>query len=390
MYHIQVMNYDQQALDQARAFGGKIGTAPKAPLETRDDLAIQYTPGVATVSLVVTHDAALARTHTIKGNSVAVISDGSAVLGLGNIGPLGALPVIEGKAVIFKRFAGIDAWPIVLDVHEAEDIVRVVRAIAPGFGAINLEDIAAPRCFAIEAALQDLGIPVMHDDQHGTAVVVYAGLLNALKVVGKKISEVRIVILGAGAAGQGITRMLAPEAQDVVVLDRKGALYVGRPDMDVWKSAIASLTNRDHRQGNIAEVLRDADVFIGVSGPKLVSGVMVHTMAPQPIVFALSNPVPEIMPEEARAAGATVVASGRSDFPNQVNNALVYPGIFRGALDSGAARITEPMKHAAAVALASLVPDPTTDHILPDMFDERVVPTVASAIQLDKIAHFAT
>lgn len=381
VYHSRTMDYGSLAVEQAGRLRGKLGTTPKAPLDSREALSIQYTPGVAAVSSAIACDAALARTHTVKGNSVAVISDGSAVLGLGNIGPLGALPVMEGKAVIFKRFAGIDAWPVVLDVHETKDIVRVVRAIAPGFGAINLEDIAAPRCFAIEAALQDLGIPVMHDDQHGTAVVVYAGLLNALKIVGKKISEVRIVILGAGAAGQGITRMLVPEARDVIVLDRKGALYAGRPDMDEWKTQIASFTNREHRQGSVADVIRDVDVFIGVSGPRLVTTPMLRSMGVRPIVFALSNPIPEIMPEDAQAGGASVIASGRSDFPNQVNNALAYPGIFRGALDAGAACISEAMKRAAAVALASLFPDPTSERILPDMFDERVVPTVAAAVR---------
>lgn len=363
--------------------GARIETKARVPLKTKDALSLYYTPGVGVASAHLAEHPEDARKMSVKANSVAVISDGTAVLGLGNIGPYGALPVMEGKALIFREFAGIDAWPIVLDTQDPDEIVRTVQAIAPSFGGINLEDIKAPQCFDIERRLiESLNIPVMHDDQHGTAIVVLAGLINATKVVGKRMNALRVVISGAGAAGVAIAKLLTIAGiKDIILVDRGGAIFDGRPDLNASKQELATLTNPHKISGSLAEVLVGADVFVGVSGPNLLTADEIATMAKDAIVFALSNPTPEIMPEEAHKGGAAVVATGRSDFPNQVNNALVFPGVFRGALDRGVTRITDESKVRAAKALASLIEKPTATKIIPDVFDKRVVPAVAKAIR---------
>lgn len=377
------MKKDKDVLAAFKALGARIETKARTKLKSKEDFATFYTPGVGVASRHLARKPQDARLLSIKKNSVAVVSDGSAVLGLGNIGPYGALPVMEGKALIFKEMAGIDAWPLVLDTQDPDEIVRTVKAVAPNFGGINLEDIKAPECFDIERRLvAELDIPVMHDDQHGTAIVVLAGLMNAAKVVGKTVKKLRVVVLGAGAAGVAIAKLLhAYGITDIVVLDRKGAIHGGRTDLNASKAELASLTNPRGVTGSIRDVLVDADVFVGVSGPDLVSAQDIELMAEGAIVFALSNPTPEIMPEEARKGGASVVATGRSDFPNQINNALVFPGIFRGALDKGVHAITEASKLRAAKALAELVARPTSDKIIPEVFDTRVVPAVAGAIR---------
>jgi malate dehydrogenase (oxaloacetate-decarboxylating) len=350
---------------------------------------VVYTPGVARPCEVISRDVSKARDLTIKRNSVAVVSDGSAVLGLGNIGPYAAIPVMEGKALLFKKFADIDAWPICLDTQDVDEIVATVRRIAPVFGGINLEDISAPRCFAIEGQLQDLGIPVFHDDQHGTAIVLLAALLNAAKVIGRELTDLRVVINGAGAAGTAIAKMLrcvgrdpnvCMPVRDVVVCDSKGAIHRDRGDLSPEKRELVGFTNRDNRQGSLYEVLAGVDAFIGVSKGNLLMADDVRTMAGGAIILAMANPVPEIMPDEARRGGAAVVGTGRSDFPNQVNNVLVFPGIFRGALDARAARITEEMKIVAAKALAACVAEPAADRILPDPLDMTVAPLIAAAV----------
>lgn len=363
--------------------GPRIEVKSRVKLKNKEALSTFYTPGVGHASLHLAQKPQDARVMSVKKNSVAVISDGSAVLGLGNIGPYGALPVMEGKALIFREFAGIDAWPIVLDTQDPDEIVRVVRAIAPGFGGINLEDIKAPQCFEVEQKLiESLDIPVMHDDQHGTAIVVLAGLINAVKVAKKKLSNVRVVITGAGAAGVAIAKLLTSAGvQDIVVLDRVGAIHAARTDLNDSKRALAELTNPRGVSGSLQDVLVGADVFVGVSGPGVLSAADVRTMADRAIVFALSNPTPEILPEEAKKGGALVVATGRSDFPNQINNALVFPGIFRGALDKKVTRITEETKVRAAKAIAALVETPTAIKIVPDVLDKRVVPAVAKAVK---------
>ncbi|HVX91442.1 MAG TPA: malic enzyme-like NAD(P)-binding protein [Candidatus Paceibacterota bacterium] len=362
--------------------GARIETKARTKLAGRKDFSLWYTPGVGTAATHLAKNPKDARAMSVKKNSVAVISDGSAVLGLGNIGPYGALPVMEGKALIFKEMANIDAWPIVLNTQDTEEIIRTVKAIAPGWGGINLEDISAPRCFAIEAALQDIGIPVMHDDQHGTAVVVLAGLMNAAKVVKKDWKKMRIVISGAGAAGVAIAKLLyAAGNRHVIVFDREGAIYKKRPNLAPHKKELASFTNPPQLEGHISTALKGADVFIGVSGPGTVTAADIASMPKGAIVFALANPVPEIMPEEAKKGGAAVIATGRSDFPNQLNNALVYPGIFRGALDKGVKQITEETKLRAAKALAALVPRPTASKIIPDLLDKRVVKAVAKSVR---------
>ncbi len=372
----------KKAIALHKKLGGKIRVTPAAPVRNRADLALVYTPGVAAVSSLVANNPKLARTHTIKGRMVAVVSDGSAVLGLGNIGPLGALPVMEGKCALFKTFADVDAVPIVLDVHEPAEIIAAVRAIAPTFGGINLEDISAPKCFEIEAALQDLGIPVMHDDQHGTAVVVLAGLINALKVTKKKMKDIRVVVSGAGAAGVAVGKLLHAEgAGEILFLDRAGIISSDRPGISGYKKDIAEWSNTKKEKGGLREALTGADVLVGVSGPGLATAAEMKLMAPRAIVFALANPTPEIMPDEAKKGGAMVIATGRSDFPNQVNNSLAFPGIFRGALDKGITRITDDTKIRAARALAALVPNPKADKILPDMFDKRVAKAVAKAVR---------
>ncbi|HYE23495.1 MAG TPA: NADP-dependent malic enzyme [Candidatus Paceibacterota bacterium] len=373
----------KKVLAAHKAVGGKIETRGKVKLKKKEDFSTFYTPGVGQVSLHLSRKPEDARAYSLKKNSVAVVSDGSAVLGLGNIGPYGALPVMEGKALIFRELAGIDAWPIVLDTQDPEKIVETVLAIAPGFGGINLEDIKAPGCFCVEEELiKRLSIPVMHDDQHGTAIIVLAGLINAAKVVGKPIKKLKVTIAGAGAAGIAVAKLLlAAGIADIVLVDRAGAIEKGRKDLNDSKRDIAVRTNPRGVSGTLEDALQGADVFIGVSGPDLLTKDDIRTMAPRAIVFALSNPVPEIMPEEAKAGGAMVVATGRSDFPNQINNALVFPGVFRGALDKGVGQITEASKLRAAKALAALIDKPSAGKIIPEILDKRVVPAVAKAIR---------
>ncbi|MEN9413038.1 MAG: hypothetical protein RLZZ342_125 [Candidatus Parcubacteria bacterium] len=354
-----------------------------APVRNRSDLSLVYTPGVAAVSMHVAKHPKKAREYTGKGRTIAVVSDGSAVLGLGNIGPLGALPVMEGKCMLFKSFGGVDAVPIVLDVHTVDEIVAAVKAIAPGFGGINLEDIAAPQCFEIERRLiEELDIPVMHDDQHGTAIVVVAALLNALKVAQKNIKHVRVVVTGAGAAGVAVAKLVREAgATTITVLDSKGIIGEHRSDISGHKKELATWTNSAGLRGGLREALTGADVLIGVSGPGLATAADIRLMAPRAIVFAMANPTPEIMPDEAKKGGAFIVGTGRSDFPNQINNSLAFPGIFRGALDNRVHRITERMKLKAAQTIAALVKKPTPDHVVPDMFDARVAKAVAKVIR---------
>src|SRR5689334_14602267 len=364
--------------------GGKIEVDPKVPLRHRDDLSRAYTPGVARICRAIVEHPEDARRLTIKRNSVAVVTDGSAVLGLGNIGPYAALPVMEGKAALFKRFAGIDAWPICLDTQDTDEIVRTVQVIAPGWGGINLEDISAPRCFEVERRLRDLlDIPVFHDDQHGTAIVVLAALTNALRVVGKQISAVKVAMAGAGAAGTAVLRLLLLSgAKDVVVCDDKGAVHLGRPDLDDSLRWIAENTNPGGYAGDLAGALRGADVFIGLSVPDILTGDDIAAMSGQAIVFALANPVPEVDPEAAREHAA-VVATGRSDYPNQINNVLAFPGVFRGLLDAQSRNVTDDMLIAAAHALADVVsPDEIGPHyIIPSVFHPEVASSVAAAVR---------
>ncbi len=383
------MTIDRESLELHRACRGKIELALKVPLEDLEDLSRAYTPGVAAVCRAIRDDRSARRDLTVAGNAVAVVTDGSAVLGLGDIGSAAAMPVMEGKAALFKKLAGIDAWPICLDVREPDAVVAAVRALAPGFAGVNLEDISAPRCFEIEDRLQDLGIPVMHDDQHGTAVVLLAGLINAARVAGKKFSDLRIVISGAGAAGRAIVRLLRCVDQvsgvcdtvgEVVVCDSKGALHSGRDDLGPVKQAVLEYSNPEDRAGGLKSMLEGADVFVGVSRGGLLTAADIRRMASDPIIFALANPDPEILPDEARAGGASVVATGRGDFPNQVNNVLVFPGIFRGALDARAPRITDAMKAAAAEAIARSIPEPDPERILPSALDEEVPRRVARAV----------
>ncbi len=371
---------------------GKIAVVSKIPIGSLDDLSIAYTPGVARPCELIAADPAKARRLTIKGNSVAVVTDGSAVLGLGDIGPLAAIPVMEGKVLLFKEFANLEAWPICLDTKDVDEIVSTVRQIAPVFGGINLEDISAPRCFEIERRLQDLGIPVFHDDQHGTAIVLLAALLNAGRVLRHPLEEMVVVVSGAGAAGSAIAKLLlgisaegddavSAPVKDVVVCDSCGAIHKGREGLSPEKEGLSSFTNIGGRTGTLQEALEGADVFIGVSKAGLLKADDVSRMNPDPIILAMANPEPEIMPDEARKGGAAVVGTGRSDFPNQVNNVLAFPGIFRGALDAGAATITAQMKMAAVNALADTVSEPTVDRILPDPLDRRVAPLVAEAVR---------
>jgi malate dehydrogenase (oxaloacetate-decarboxylating) len=372
-----------QILAAFKKTGSRIKTVGTVSLKTKEDFALYYTPGVGAVSEHLAKHPKDARILSIKKNSVAVISDGSAVLGLGNIGPYGALPVMEGKALIFKQMADIDAWPIVLDTQDPDEIVRTIINIAPAFGGINLEDIAAPQCFAIEKRLiEALAIPVMHDDQHGTAIVVLAGLINAAKVTGKNFKKLRVVISGAGAAGTAVALLLkAAGINDIIVLDRTGTIYAGREKLNDEKKLLAAVTNPRKVLGAVDEALSGADVFIGVSGSGALKGSDIANMNEKSIIFALANPVPEIMPDVAKKAGAYVIATGRSDFPNQINNALVFPGIFRGALDKGVQKITEDTKLRVAKALAGLVEKPTPTKIIPDLLDKRIVATVAKAVR---------
>lgn len=363
--------------------GGKIAMDLKVPLRNRTDLARAYTPGVARVCMAIHENPADARNLTIKRNSVAVVTDGSAVLGLGNIGPKAAMPVMEGKAALFKRFAGVDAWPICLDSTDTEEIIRAVELIAPGFGGINLEDISAPRCFEIERRLREsLDIPVFHDDQHGTAVVVLAALHNSLRLVDKQMPDIKVVMMGAGAAGVAVARLLMESGvRNIVIYDSKGPLYPGRDRMDEERAALAEITNPDRQTGPVSEAMQGADVFIGLSQPNVITGADVAAMAEDAIVFALANPDPEIDPVVA-AKHAKVVATGRSDYPNQINNVLAFPGIFRGLLDSGAHKITDAAMIAAAQAIASVVSDEALSsiYIVPSVFDSSVAPAVAEAV----------
>lgn len=375
----------KQALALHKKLGGKIRIESATKVRNRADLALVYTPGVAAVSNYVAEHPEKAREYTMKGRTVAVISDGSAVLGLGNIGALGALPVMEGKAALFKTFAGVDAVPIVLDTQDADEIVETVIRIAPAFGGINLEDIAAPKCFDIEKRLIELlDIPVMHDDQHGTAIVVLAGLINAMKVVKKDLNSCWVTVSGVGAAGVATLRLLklyAPQVQ-ILAVDSVGVVWDGRTDLNETKQAlIKDGVIFAEGEGDLARAVLEADVFLGVSQPGVLTADMVKTMNPNPVIFAMANPTPEIMPDEAKKGGAAVIATGRSDFPNQVNNSLAFPGVFRGAFDNKVRRITEEMKINAAQAIADLIKKPTANKILPDMFDKRVAPAVAKVIR---------
>lgn len=378
-----LMDYNKLALELHQKYKGKITTALRDNGEIdRDKLSAYYSPGVGAVSQAIAENPADLPKYTWTNNLVGVISDGSAILGLGNLGPKAAMPVMEGKALLFKHFANVDAVPIVLDVHEPEEIIAAIKAIAPSFGAINLEDIASPKCFEIEERLKaELDIPVFHDDQHGTAVVVLAGLINAAKVVGKSLRDCKVVLAGPGAAGTAIIKLLnLYGVKNLIALDRHGALSSDRTDLSPEKTALQQYLNTSE-SGTLAGVLAGADIFIGVSAANSLAPEMIAAMASQPIIFALANPVPEIMPDAAISAGAAVVATGRSDFPNQVNNSLAFPGIFRGALDHGVQKITDQHKLAAAEALAALVENPTADEVIPSPFDERVVPAVSAVIK---------
>ncbi len=379
------MTLNEEALKLHEKWHGKLETTSKVHVDTKKDLSIAYTPGVAEPCKVIAEDPEAAYTYTIKSNTIAVVSDGSAVLGLGNIGAEAAMPVMEGKAVLFKEFGGVNAFPICLDTQDTKEIIQTVINIAPAFGGINLEDISAPRCFEIETRLKEaLNIPVFHDDQHGTAVIVLAGIINALKIVGKKKEDCKIVVCGAGAAGVACTKLLLNYGfPDITLCDRKGIIYKGREGLNWIKEEMAEVTNPEGKTGSLADAMKGADIFIGVSGPGIVSEEMVASMNKDAIIFAMSNPVPEIMPDLAKKAGAKVIGTGRSDFPNQVNNVVAFPGIFRGALEGRATQITEEMKMAAAFALADLVSDEelNPDYILPEPFDPRTADAVSAAVR---------
>lgn len=378
------MDYNSLSLKMHEEHKGKVEVVSKVAVKNRDDLSTAYTPGVAEPCRKIRDNKADVYKYTCKGNMVAVVSDGTAVLGLGDIGPEAAIPVMEGKSILFKEFGGVDAFPICLDTKDVDEIVETVKRIAPVFGGINLEDISAPRCFEIEKRLkEELDIPVFHDDQHGTAIVVSAGLINALKLVGKPFDEANVVINGAGSAGISICKLLLQLGiGNVVLVDRQGALCPGQDWMNPAQAEMAEITNKDRQTGSLAEIMKGKDVFVGVSAPNIVTAEMVAFMAADPIVFAMANPTPEIMPEEAAKGGVRVMATGRSDYPNQINNVLVFPGIFRGALDAKATGITEEMKMAAAKAIASIVTDDELkeDYIIPGAFDERVAKVVAKAV----------
>lgn len=379
-------DYNKLALTLHKKLKGKIKVALKANLKTKEDWSTMYTPGVGAVSVHLSKKPSDAREYTMKRNTVAVISDGSAVLGLGNLGAIPALPVMEGKAAIFKELADIDAIPLVLDTQEPEEIIRIVKAVAPNFGGINLEDFSAPKCFEIEDRLKaELDIPVMHDDQHGTAIVVLAGLINAVKVVEKKFSHLRVVIVGAGAAGRAIALLLNQAGVgEVIVVDSKGIIYQGRAGLEGYKKKLAEITNPNLLSGDVMTAVDGVDVLIGVSGPGTIARAHIERMSRHAIVFALANPIPEIMPDDAKLAGAAIVATGRSDFPNQVNNALAFPGIFRGALDKSVNEITDEMKLAAAKKIASLVKKPTADNIIPPIMTPGLTKAIAGAIKISK------
>ena len=375
------MDYGAEAIKRHRASRGKVSIASKMAVETLEDLSIAYTPGVASVCMAIVEDQAESFHLTNRGNTVAVVTDGSAVLGLGNIGAEAAMPVMEGKSILFKGLADIDAFPICLATQDSEAIIQTVRNLAPSFGGINLEDISAPRCFYIEDALQDLGIPVFHDDQHGTAIAVLAGVINSLLVTGRKVEDAKFVFAGAGAGGIASTKLLLDYgATNVTLVDSTGIISRSRSDLTPVKSAMLETTNPENTQGGLAEALRGADVLIGLSVANAVAPEMVSSMAKDSIVLAMANPIPEIWPDLARAAGAAVVGTGRSDFPNQINNSLVFPGVFRGALDCHATKVTTKMKLAAANALAALVNEPTPEVIIPWSLDRQVAQTVAQAV----------
>lgn len=379
------MTTNEKALMLHEEWKGKLETVSKATVASREDLALAYTPGVAEPCKVIAKDPEAAYLYTIKSNTIAVVSDGSAVLGLGNIGPLAAMPVMEGKAVLFKEFGGVNAFPICLDTQDTQEIIETVVRIAPAFGGINLEDIAAPRCFEIEEALKKrLNIPVFHDDQHGTAIVVLAGIINALKVTGRRKEDCQVVVNGAGSAGVAITRLLLTYGfPHIIMCDKSGILCKGAEGLNWMQEKMMDLTNLEHRTGSLSDAMKGADIFIGVSAPGIVTEDMVASMNQDAIIFAMANPVPEIMPDLAKAAGAKVVGTGRSDFPNQVNNVVVFPGIFKGALEGRATAITEEMKLAAANAIAGLVDekDLNEDTILPEAFDPRVADVVSRAVK---------
>ena len=379
------MTNAEKALRLHEEWNGKFETTPKMDIATREDLALAYTPGVAEPCKVIAKDKEAAYKYTIKANTVAVVSDGSAVLGLGNIGAHAAMPVMEGKAVLFKSFGGVNAVPICLDTQDTEEIIKTVVNIAPAFGGINLEDISAPRCFEIESRLKELlDIPVFHDDQHGTAIVVLAGIINGLKVTGKTKEDCQVVVNGAGSAGVAITKLLLTYGfKHVTMCDKSGILSKGSEGLNWMQESMMDVTNLEHKTGSLADALKGADIFVGVSAPNIVTPEMVQSMNKDAIIFAMANPVPEIMPDVAKAAGAKVVGTGRSDFPNQVNNVIAFPGIFKGALEGRATQITEEMKLAAALAIANLVPDDEVSdvNILPEAFDERVADVVSQAVK---------
>ena len=379
------MTTQEKAIFLHKEWNGKLETVAKSPVTTREDLAIAYTPGVAEPCKLIAENPADAYVYTMKSNTVAVVSDGSAVLGLGNIGPYAAMPVMEGKCVLFKEFGGVNAVPICLDTQDTEEIIKAITYLAPGFGGINLEDISAPRCFEIEERLKEtLSIPVFHDDQHGTAIVVLAGIINALKVVGKQKENCQVVVNGAGSAGIAITKLLLTYGfPHVTMCDRLGIIGEDYPDLNWMQQKMTTLTNLEHKTGTLADALKGADIFVGVSAPGIVTAEMVSSMNKDAILFAMANPVPEIMPDAAKATGARIVGTGRSDFPNQVNNVVAFPGIFKGALEGRAPQITEEMKLAAAKAIAELVPEDQLNEnfIMPEAFDPRVAQAVSTAVK---------
>ena len=379
------MTTNEKALLLHEQWNGKLETVSKTPVRSREDLALAYTPGVAEPCKVIAQDKEAAYKYTMKANTVAVVSDGSAVLGLGNIGPYAAMPVMEGKAVLFKEFGGVNAVPICLDTQDTEEIIKAVTYLAPGFGGINLEDISAPRCFEIEERLKEiLDIPVFHDDQHGTAIVVLAGIINALKVTGKKKEDCKVVVNGAGSAGVAITKLLLTYGfPNIVMCDKVGIVSKSTEGLNWMQQKMAEVTNLQNEIGTLADAMKGADIFVGVSAPGIVSEEMVASMNSDAILFAMANPVPEIMPDLAKRAGAKVVGTGRSDFPNQVNNVVAFPGIFKGALEGRASQITEEMKLAAAIAIAGLVPEDklSADNIMPEAFDPQVADVVANAVK---------
>lgn len=385
----------KEALDLHKKFQGKISITPVISIKNKHDLSLAYTPGVAEPSRQIAKNKKLSYDLTWRGRTVAVISDGSAVLGLGNIGPEAALPVMEGKALLLKELGGVDAVPIVINAHESSEIIQFVKNIAPSFAGILLEDIAAPICFEVEEALQNIGIPVFHDDQHGSAIVITAGLINAAKVIGKRYEDLQVVVVGAGAAGLAATKMLLgyscsatvceripneKSVKDVIVVDKKGALYLGREEMNMYKQQIASISNKEKKQGQLVDVIKGADVVIGVSGPNSITKAMVKHMAKNAIVIAMANPIPEIMPEDALSEGAAIVATGRSDFPNQFNNVLAFPGVFRAVIEGRLPQITQKMKNAAAEALANYIKNPTPTNIIPDPFAPHLAKHIAKAV----------